>query len=253
MRSSCVGCNEPVIGPTREHVLAQWLETEIFIPNATLNQYLRDEDQNENQLLRKHLLNNFVIKNVCHTCNNGWMSEMENRAKPSILALMNGTGTLWDLPPDATLALARWAAKTAFMIASIQKDHIELPWSIFQKMRSSERNGPDGCFVFVGQVFAISKGFTYACMRDHSPEDESEIVQVRIGFSIKRIHLVVVIPLVPGDRIIKADPRMHTSIWPVGTKTLIRQAHAPARFASLAEAQYFLTNLIEAAIITKRN
>src|SRR5271170_4728025 len=228
-KPNCVGCGEKIISASREHVLPQWLAKEVFIPNATLNHYLRDEDENKDELLRKHGLNNFAVKNVCETCNNGWMSLLEDRAKPFILALMNEQGKVFnDLPPEGMLAVSRWAAKTAFMIASVQKDHFKLPWQLFQDMKSDEDRGPDGCFVFVGQVLAMTKGFTYACIRDHRPQDEKAVVNLRIGFSIKRIHLIVVIPLVEGERVLKTDPRIHTALWPVGLRTMVRLVQPPA-------------------------
>lgn len=134
------------------------------------------------------------------------------------------------------------------MIASVQKDHFELPWQLFQNMRSDEGRGPDGCFVFLGQVLAMSTGFTYACIRDHRPHDEKAVINLRIGFSIKRIHLVFVIPLVEGERVLRTDPRIHTPLWPIDLKTVPRMVQAPLGFTSLARAQYFLTNLIEAGL-----
>jgi hypothetical protein len=251
-KANCVGCGAATFPASREHVLPQWLAKEVFIPKATLNHYLRDEDENKDELLRKHGLNNFAVKNVCKACNNGWMGLLEDRAKPFILELMNEkTKILNGLPPEGMLAVSRWAAKTAFMIASVQKEHCELPWQLFQSMKSDEDRGPDGCFVFAGQVLAMSKGFTYACIRDHRPHDEKAVVNLRIGFSIKRIHLVVVIPLVEGERVLKTDARIHTALWPIGLRTMPQFAHPPARFTSLARAQYFLTNLIEAGLVQR--
>jgi hypothetical protein len=250
-KPNCVGCGEPVIAASREHVLPQWLAKEVFIPKATLSHYRRDEDESKDELLRRHGLNNFAVKNVCKACNNGWMSSLEDRAKPFILELMNEqTKILSGLPPEGMLAVSRWAAKTAFMIASVQKDHLGLPWQLFQNMRSDEDQGPDGCFVFAGQVLAMSKGFTYACIRDHRPQDERAVVNLRVGIAIKRVHLVVVIPMVEGERVIKSAG-IHTALWPIGLKTMPRLVQPPARFSSLARAQYFLTNLVEAGLVRR--
>jgi hypothetical protein len=250
-KRSCVGCGEPVTGASREHVLPQWLAKEIAIPEATLNHYLRNEDENKDELLRKHGLNNFAVRNVCRVCNNTWMNRLEDQAKPFILELMNDAERFRGFSPDAALALSRWSAKTAFMIASVQQGRVELPWHIFQNMRKSENHGPDGCFAFAGQILAMVEGFTYACLRDYLPPSEKNVVQLRVGFSIKRVHFVVVIPLVEGERIIRTDPRMHTALWPIDLKTVLRQVQAPATFASRARLQDFLTNLIEAGFVRR--
>jgi hypothetical protein len=249
-KQRCVGCDEPLIGASREHVLPEWLAKEVFIPNATLKQYRRGEDEQKQELLRAHGLNNFAVKNVCEGCNNGWMSRLESRAKPFLLELMSEHETLRGFAPDGNLALARWAAKTAFMIASVQPDPVSLPWHLFTNMRLREEDGPEGCYVFVNQVFAMNQGFTYACLRDHRPNDEKATVQLRVGFSMKRIHLVAVIPVVEGERIIAIDPRIHRALWPPDVRIKQRLIQPPAQFASLALAQFFLTNLVEAGLVT---
>jgi hypothetical protein len=218
-----------------------------------MRHYRRDEDEGEDELLRQHGLNNFAVKNVCESCNNGWMSRLEGRAKPFILDLMDAGTKPGGLTADGRLVISRWAAKTAFMIASVQKDHFELPWRLFQSMGSKENQGPDGCFVFVAQLLSMTKGFTYACIRDHRAEDEDAVVQLRIGFSAKRAQFVVVIPMVEGERIIKFDPRMHTAIWPDNIRAIPRTVPPPPGFRSLARAQYFMTNLIEAGLVQRRD
>lgn len=252
MKPLCVGCAQPLTGASREHVLPEWLAKEVFIPDAQLKQYRRDEDAQKQDLLRAHGLNNFVVKNVCEDCNNGWMSELENRAKPFILDLMNEDQTIKGHALDGKLALSRWATKTAFMIASTQQNQTTLPWTPFTNMRSNRDSGPDGCFVFVGQVFALNQGFTFACLSDYRASDEKEIVQLRVGFSIKRIHLVVVIPIVEGQRVVRIDQRMHRPLWPPGVTIQNQSVTAPPGFASLGEAQYFLTNLVQAGLLEGR-
>ena len=251
-KARCVGCDRPLIAASREHVLPDWLAKEVFIPNAQLKQYRRDEDVQKQELLRAHGLNNFVVKNVCKKCNNGWMSLLENSAKPFILELMNESTTLKDfVAHDGKMALSRWAVKTAFMIASVQPNQIPLPWHLFTNMRAKENRGPDGCYVFLGQVFAMNQGFTYSCLIDHKPSDEKEIVQLRVGFSIKRIHLVIVIPIVDAERAILLDPRMHKSLWPPDVIVRHRFSQPPPQFARLAEVHFFVTNLIQAGLIEK--
>jgi hypothetical protein len=244
----CVGCDEPLIKPSREHILPEWLAKEVFIPNVELKLFRRNDDNQEDELLREHGLNNFVVKNVCETCNNGWMSRLETRAKPFILELMNESKTLRGFASDGNLAVSRWAAKTAFMIASAQPAQVDLLWTLFMNMRVKESAGPEGCYVFVGQVFSLNQGFTYACLRDQKAVDENAIVQLRVGFSLKRLHLIVVIPLVDGERVFTIDQRMHRPLWPPNVAMIHRPANPPIQFETLAQAQFFLTNLIEAGL-----
>lgn len=54
------------------------------------------------------------IKAVCHTCNNGWMSNIEGENKPHMLAMMNDKPTV--LTPEQQKLLARWAILKAMVI-----------------------------------------------------------------------------------------------------------------------------------------
>ncbi len=56
-----------------------------------------------------------ITREVCQDCNNGWMSRLEQTAKPLILGLVDAArdGTPLELNPGQRRALAMWAEKTA--------------------------------------------------------------------------------------------------------------------------------------------
>jgi hypothetical protein len=58
---------------------------------------------------------------VCGTCNNGWMSLLEEAAKPLLVSLFNAAGTSIALDAEAQLILARWAFKTAAVAAQVTR------------------------------------------------------------------------------------------------------------------------------------
>jgi hypothetical protein len=53
------------------------------------------------------------VRAVCERCNNGWMSRLEQRAKPLLLDLMAGRAHVLTRSDQQTLAV--WAAKTTFV------------------------------------------------------------------------------------------------------------------------------------------
>jgi len=53
---------------TLEHILPQWLASEIEMPNVQLKHFRHDEDKPENELLRSHGLNTFTTRQVCAGC-----------------------------------------------------------------------------------------------------------------------------------------------------------------------------------------
>lgn len=249
----CVGCDVELTGglATREHALAQWLAAEIELPGVNLKLYLHDEDRTEDELLRSHGLNNFAIKNVCAECNGGWMSRLENRAKPFLLELINERAALRDLPPDARLVVSRWAVKTAFMILSIQRTKYELPWHRFKNLGAREESGPEGCFVLAAQLAVLPNGFSYTCHPNILSEAETP-VQFRVGFAVNRLHFVVIIPALEAQRVLRFDPNIHVPIWPsTSVGFAIPHDSYPAGFDSVGRMQDFLTGLVEAGIATR--
>jgi hypothetical protein len=60
-------------------------------------------------------LDDFKLKRVCEFCNNGWMSNLEEPAKPILLGLILGHTTLESLEEDGRQILAKWAGKTAII------------------------------------------------------------------------------------------------------------------------------------------
>ena len=57
------------------------------------------------------------VKRVCRTCNNGWMSRLENDVKPQLQPLFAGQTHTISYPAQATLSL--WAVKTAMALEGV--------------------------------------------------------------------------------------------------------------------------------------
>jgi hypothetical protein len=55
------------------------------------------------------------VKHVCGGCNQGWMSRLEEAAKPILMPMMFDNLPLV-LSPSDQWTLARWAVKTALMV-----------------------------------------------------------------------------------------------------------------------------------------
>jgi hypothetical protein len=65
------------------------------------------------------------LKIACASCNNGWMSKLENDAKPLLVALFNAGGRSVPLEAAAQRTLARWAFKTAVVGAYADKTQVD--------------------------------------------------------------------------------------------------------------------------------
>ena len=151
------------------------------------------------------------------------MSRLESEAKPLILGLMHQKASILALTDEARQSLSRWAVKTAFMIAVVQDLPFELPWGIFQNLGKHEREGPYGCFVLGSQQPNLPKGFLYACPSDHFVEGTP--IQLRLGFSIHHLHLVVVIPILEAPRVVRLAAAIHVPLSGLWILTFWRDIH----------------------------
>jgi hypothetical protein len=116
----CTFCGKPG-KMTKQHIWPKWL-SKIRSPNATSHtqvtgQFLTRPDQDSRPIAQKihqgHA-GSRKIKNVCQTCNNGWMSQFEEAAKDAAVPLI--LDREFSLTPYQQRELARWFALMTMMV-----------------------------------------------------------------------------------------------------------------------------------------
>jgi hypothetical protein len=113
----CVFCGNP--GGNLEHIIAQWLIQRMGAVDYPVVVAHRKEDGIKTR--PPHLLNTYTTRSVCQSCNNGWMSTLENWFKTNLGILVEPT---WpklanELIRSALVEkemLAKWALKTVIMM-----------------------------------------------------------------------------------------------------------------------------------------
>ncbi|MDG4784897.1 hypothetical protein O7626_02945 [Micromonospora sp. WMMD1102] len=111
---------------TKEHVWPRWLHP--YLDNPNPNRYVhqagfrRSDAETFTEMPtvvteRQGSVLTLVAREVCQICNNGWMSQLEQRVGPTISELIESAGSRTPLaiPPDRAADLAAWAIKTAWM------------------------------------------------------------------------------------------------------------------------------------------
>ncbi len=105
---------------SKEHVFSKWISK--YLPDPALNHKVTSSDDSWlPEHMRRTPLNKTVagatgsrtFKIVCRTCNNGWMSDMEQLIEPLLARGFEG-GKI-DLDVDQQSLLARWIEKTAMV------------------------------------------------------------------------------------------------------------------------------------------
>ena len=118
MPSPCVFCNVPAATWSEEHVIPKWLLDHLHIsPQDQMFQGLAQADEVTKQ--RVHASRRLVEGRICASCNNGWMSRLEETARPLLVDLIDNKRAQWELSVQESALLARWAVKTAYMLANV--------------------------------------------------------------------------------------------------------------------------------------
>lgn len=103
MPRTCVFCE--AAKPTREHALPAWISA--VLPGSG---HFRIDQQGK-QWLSKDA--GKKVKAVCASCNNHWMSDLEDKSKPLLAPAIRGEKLVFSIADQTTIAT--WAAKTALM------------------------------------------------------------------------------------------------------------------------------------------
>ena len=85
----CIFCGKP--GLTKEHVWADWLKRYIPKTEVSYTSLSATLHPTHSEFKRKKVggdLRSRKLRVVCKSCNNGWMSQLQERAKPLLLPLI---------------------------------------------------------------------------------------------------------------------------------------------------------------------
>lgn len=93
-------------------------------------------------------LDSFKLKKICECCNNGWMSKLEESAKPLVLAVIRGVRELGSLSEEERRNLARWAGKTAIVESHSVGAECPVSGEYLKRMRT-DPDGTPGRFAVV--------------------------------------------------------------------------------------------------------
>jgi hypothetical protein len=114
---TCIFCDSSLSKSTRskEDVIPRWVRELVQLPSGVR---VRVERRYEGQPLPNRLEDTLVLiarNRVCRTCNNTWMSRMQEAAKPSIGAMIGGHPKIV-LMPDAQAVISGWLTMLAMVL-----------------------------------------------------------------------------------------------------------------------------------------
>jgi hypothetical protein len=139
----CIFCGVPA--NSKEHLFAGWVLQSLG-GMKRMRQTLSDG-------IPRELTGPMTIRCLCEHCNNEWLSEIENSAKPIMEPLMHDKGG--PLTPADQEIMAIWASKTAMIGEGTKPQNLDRFFS--QQERDSlrtDRQIPEGMIVQLGRYYA---------------------------------------------------------------------------------------------------
>lgn len=109
MARCCAFCGGTPL--TKEHGWPRWLES--YLPGLRLNQTVIGDDYIPQTRGVRSSISGGEVREICETCNSGWMSELENAAKPLVGPMAQGDSTFLSRPHQEIVAA--WIVKTCFI------------------------------------------------------------------------------------------------------------------------------------------
>lgn len=150
MARACLACGDPLgANRTDEHVIPDWLLSELGISAEQLNQFVADRVTGETKNPRpQHPMDAFREGRVCETCNSGWMSVLESEARLVLPVFMNGGRSISAVSESDCLVIARWMLKTAVILSHASPLGLPIPPEQLQFLKLNSKGLPAGVGVF---------------------------------------------------------------------------------------------------------
>jgi len=205
-------------------VIPQWLQKHLDISEEDLQPSHFAAD---GKLLstRRHGLNSLVAGRVCSLCNNGWMSQLEERARPLLVPLMEASREVVDLTVQERAILGEWALKTVAVLNAASNFHSNVPTAHFHALYRREALPPNGVKIFGQQhhgtsVFNWMQGSVWKLVTDEADSlteyttDYVNANSYKITLLLGQLLLVVAYWPDPNWRML-IWRGVHIPLWPI--------------------------------------
>lgn len=200
---SCLFCADPV--SSREDVWPLWLVRRFDTPAGVRVGLEREGHPLPSWIKLQH---GHKVRFVCSKCNNGWMSDLENRAKP-VLERVLGDGTIiLDGSDQKTLAL--WSVKSAMVFEALRRGSRRFYFAHDRAAIRGTTTLPTRTAIWLARCVDLPGVFVtasdHADTPDHSPLG-ARLYSTTMGFGHLAIQVITVkIPTnVPDSMLVHPD------------------------------------------------
>jgi hypothetical protein len=208
----CLFCAEDLSGVrSQEHVFPKWLLNELKIREvrvSAVHLFRPEEMRSEAEVrsVRSLALENIREGRVCDHCNNGWMSDLEDSCKGILLDMIRGRRLPGQVSKAECLPVARWAAKTAYVLNSSANYPIKAPPQQLRELHENSRKLPWGVVVIATTGPFVNFGWFQSnrwqlCAPDNLTKRIAGLMDTRtykIGVQFGHMILLVAWHAIPG-------------------------------------------------------
>ena len=204
-RRACVFCGATDQKITREHILPEWVLETVPMPASgkhTVRHQFHPQAGKEptrNWTTTDRL--DLQVSGPCEPCNNGWMSELENEAKPCLLPMMEGRHRTYYA--DGQDRIARWVLKTALMSMLAGEDADLRAFARLECSRFfAERRPTPWTQIWTGASNFTTGGLFHAFNLDFTYTDETPAHYYAVAMRISQAIFQIVGPKVQEGKVV---------------------------------------------------
>lgn len=114
----CIFCGGPAA--TKEHILASWLMDVLTAKTQTTHVVMTIGTEGHKPFVLRGKGAGLAVKCLCASCNSGWMSALEVRAKPYVLGMLRDIAIPLDREVQGTISA--WIMKTVMVCEFLSRD-----------------------------------------------------------------------------------------------------------------------------------
>lgn len=233
MAVRCIFCDRPLgANRAKEHVVPSWLLKHLDVEHEIVVPAVARTGDSEIIERRRHSADAMLEGHTCSQCNNEWMSRLEDEAKPILISLIEAERPIFGLTDNERLVLARWSAKTAYMMNSSSNLKEKVNPIHLRELAADSTQFPTGVAVFV-QQHGLKDNHTrhFAWFQqNHWPYSSSALPcpdeknrgegGYKIGLQFGQLVMLTVFwPHQPGWRFV-IGAGMHVPLWPAEARGL---------------------------------
>jgi hypothetical protein len=214
----CIFCGNH--GGNEEHIVPKWIVRDLGLYNlkTRIGFGVQRASGEMDEIQAPQPLGAFVTDAVCETCNNKWMSQLENKVKPLLTPLLHEQWPADDRPLFQALFLhsgliTQWLLKTACAFG--EKMSVQIPVDIrtalYRKQITSEVMADLSYNTECGLYVGMSRSWN--CYKDEKIEPR-QIENRSFRFVWQLRHLAMRIAYFPGCEKMMTRPNYPVRLYP---------------------------------------